>query len=103
LPVVDFGIGVSAGPVFAGNIGAENRYEYTVIGDPVNEAARLADTAKTIPGRVMASGAAITRTDDTEQRRWQSYGSVMLRGWAEATHVSIPLEPGDKNGDHDDR
>jgi hypothetical protein len=51
---------------------------------------------------VMASGAAITRTDDTEQRRWQSYGSVMLRGRAEATHVSIPLEPGDKNGDHDD-
>ena len=30
LPMVDFGIGVSAGPVFAGNIGAENRYEYTV-------------------------------------------------------------------------
>jgi adenylate cyclase len=37
---VDFGIGVSAGPVFAGTIGAENRYEYTVVGDAVNEAAR---------------------------------------------------------------
>ena len=36
LPVVDSGTGVSAGQVFAGNIGAENRYEYTVIGDPVN-------------------------------------------------------------------
>ena len=44
--MVDFGIGVSAGPVFAGNIGAENRYEYTVVGDAVNEAARLADFAK---------------------------------------------------------
>jgi class 3 adenylate cyclase len=53
--VADFGIGVSGGPVFAGNIGAKNRYEYTVIGDPVNEAARLADLAKTSDRRMLAS------------------------------------------------
>lgn len=58
LPLVDFGIGVSAGPVFAGNIGAEHRYEYTVIGDPVNEAARLADLAKTSERRILCSSAA---------------------------------------------
>ncbi len=52
---VDFGIGVSAGPVFAGNIGAENRYEYTVVGDAVNEAARLADRAKDFDARVLCS------------------------------------------------
>jgi class 3 adenylate cyclase len=62
LPLLDFGIGVSAGPVFAGNIGAENRYEYTVVGDAVNEAARLADVAKTTDGRILCSGAAIEPT-----------------------------------------
>jgi class 3 adenylate cyclase len=98
LPIVDFGIGVSAGPVFAGNIGAENRYEYTVIGDPVNEAARLADSAKTTSARVMASGAAITRADDAERDKWTAHGSTVLRGRAEPTQVSILRDREDDNG-----
>nr|WP_231846600.1 adenylate/guanylate cyclase domain-containing protein [Mycobacterium leprae] len=44
---------VSTGRLFAGNIGAGNRYEYTVIGDAVNEAARLADLAQTADHRIL--------------------------------------------------
>lgn len=89
-PLLDFGIGVSAGPVFAGNIGAENRYEYTVVGDAVNEAARLADVAKTVDGRILCSGAAIERADATERQHWVARGTVVLRGRSEATAVSAP-------------
>jgi adenylate cyclase len=90
---VDFGVGVSAGRVFAGNIGAENRYEYTVIGDAVNEAARLADLAKTSEGRILCSAAAIDRADDTECKRWAEQYSTVLRGRSEPTRVCIPADP----------
>jgi len=90
LPLVDFGIGVSAGPVFAGNIGAENRYEYTVIGDPVNEAARLADLAKTSDRRILCSSAAIERADADERGQWTAKGSEVLRGRTQVTEFSAP-------------
>jgi adenylate cyclase len=88
---VDFGIGVSAGPVFAGNIGAENRYEYTVVGDAVNEAARLADHAKVFDGRVLCSGAAIDRANDAERAHWLAQGSEVLRGRSTPTQISAPV------------
>lgn len=91
LPIVDFGVGVSAGPVFAGNIGAENRYEYTVIGDPVNEAARLADHAKDWDSRILASGSAIARANAGERGRWVPRGSKRLRGRLTATELAVPL------------
>ena len=90
LPVVDFGIGVSAGPVFAGNIGAENRYEYTVVGDAVNEAARLADFAKALDQRIVCSAAAIDRADAAERQHWVAHGDTLLRGRSESTRIWTP-------------
>lgn len=52
---LDFGIGVAAGLALAGNIGAEDRFEYTVLGGPVDEAVALCDLAKSRPSRTLAA------------------------------------------------
>ncbi|HZN14454.1 MAG TPA: adenylate/guanylate cyclase domain-containing protein [Acidimicrobiales bacterium] len=76
---IDAGIGVSSGVVVAGNVGSEARYEYTVIGHPVNEAARLTDEAKQRASRLLASSAAIAAAP-SEANHWASRGVVDLRG-----------------------
>jgi adenylate cyclase len=90
LPRADFGIGVSAGRAVAGNIGAAERFEYTVIGDPVNEAARLTELAKADEGRVLASGAALERARAGERARWSEGASVELSGRASPTRLARP-------------
>ena len=86
---LDAGIGVSAGTALAGNVGTEQRYEYTVIGDPVNEAARLTELAKEEDGRVLASAAAVEAAEE-ESEHWDVGDSTELRGRSEPTRLARP-------------
>lgn len=87
------GIGVASGHVVAGHIGGHDRFEYTVIGDAVNQAARLTELAKDAPGRVLTSVSTLRGANEAEQARWTVLKSVELRGRGELTQLARPIRP----------
>ena len=90
VPEIRAGIGVSCGTAVAGNVGTAERYEYTVIGDPVNEAARLTGLAKKVPARVVASHALVECADDDEGAHWAELEPVTVRGKTRPTRIVTP-------------
>ncbi len=80
---VRIGIGLHGGEVFSGIIGEEARYEFTVLGDTVNVAARLEQATKAAGVPVLASEA-VRRAAGQAGVTWREVSREPLRGRREA-------------------
>lgn len=86
------GIGINSGEVVAGCLGTKNRTEYSVIGHPVNVAARLEEAAQ--EGQILAGpGCALLLDKDFKLRQ---LGPIRLAGISEPVPASELLEENPK-------
>lgn len=78
---LNFGIGISTGDAIVGNIGTEERMDYTAVGDCVNIAERLQEVAE--PGQILISHQVYERVKPFVDVR--SLQSIPMRG--RQTHI----------------
>ena len=75
-PLFRIGIGLHCGPAVVGNIGSDNRVQYTAIGDTVNVAARL--VSKAAASQIIVSED--IRACIPDLHRFEPLGEVELKG-----------------------
>jgi adenylate cyclase len=63
-----------------------------VIGEPVNEAARLCELAKSRPGRLLATADTVQGASEKESARWSLDDTVTLRGHDNPVQLASPAD-----------
>jgi adenylate cyclase len=83
-------IGVHSGPAIVGNMGSEDRFDYTALGDSVNLAARLEGINKMYGTRILISESSATPLNNRIALR--PVDRVRVKGKNEAVRIFTPCD-----------
>ena len=96
LPEMRVRIGIHTGPVLAGSVGTPERWEFSVVGDTVNCAARIEglqhNEGPSPACRVLLSGTTLALVRETIRGPWKLWGTLPLSGRSTAVEVWELLE-----------
>jgi adenylate cyclase len=91
-PVTTAHVGLHVGEVFYGNIGSEDRLDFTVVGPAVNEVSRIASMCRSVERELLTSSAFRSGLDAAGRNYLVSTGRFALRGISRAQEL-YTLDP----------
>ncbi len=86
-PVTSVYIGLHIGDVFYGNIGSDERLDFTVVGPAVNEVSRIVAMCRSVDRNLVLSSDFATATPEPEKDTLVSVGRYALRGVGRAQEL----------------
>lgn len=92
-PVTSVYLGLHIGEVFYGNIGSNDRLDFTVVGPAVNEVARIATMCRSVDRPIVLSSDFAAATPEPQRGTLVSVGRYALRGVGRAQEL-FTLDPG---------
>jgi adenylate cyclase len=91
-PVTEAYLGLHVGAVFYGNIGSEERLDFTVVGPSVNEVSRIASMCRSVDRHVLVSSDFLRAVPEEDRADFVSVGRFALRGVGRAQDL-FTLDP----------